>query len=166
MKTLILLRHAEAESPKGGEDHARPLTPKGIKMAGWIGHQLATRKIWPELVLCSDALRTRETCDGVMRAGALPQIIYTRHIYNAGEETLQDLVQEVEADFNCVLLIGHNPGMHNLAVALTEKGPKKTTPEFFQNFPAGSCVILQYNTPEWGGVMRDRGTLLDSFHPD
>ena len=111
MKTLCLMRHAEAE--KGGDDHARPLTAHGISQARKAAQWLQEQGIRPDFIISSDAVRTRQTADII---GPNPQL--TRDLYLAEAQTIFDLIPQ---DFETVLIMAHNPGIYELALRLAGK---------------------------------------------
>ena len=117
---LLLLRHAEAQAAPG-PDYERPLTAAGHRAAAELGAQLRARGIRPDRVLCSPALRTRQTwqalalnCEALRLEAAL---------YGAGAAGLRAHCAALEAYVGCALLIGHNPGISALAAQLAEAAP-------------------------------------------
>ena len=121
---LMLLRHAKAE--KGGpgtSDRDRPLNPRGYKDAPRIGAYMAHHALRPDRAVVSDARRTRETWEGV--ASALPQApaaTFEDALYNADPETIVELARESPNATPCVLMVGHNPGLHYAARLLIAAG--------------------------------------------
>jgi phosphohistidine phosphatase len=118
MKTLTLLRHAKAEEGSPGQDdHDRALRPRGHRAAVLVG--IETVGSVPDLVLCSTARRTRETLAGLVESwGQAPSVLYERELYLATPETLLKQLTRLATDTRSVWLIGHNPGLHELAVSL------------------------------------------------
>lgn len=121
MQTLLLLRHAHAEvghSP--GTDFDRPLSQRGLREAAAIGDYLRSNLLIPDLVLCSAAVRARETAETVLAAlGASVSSRYDPRIYEASAHELITVVTEVENSVSTLLLVGHNPGMEQLLKAMT-----------------------------------------------
>ncbi|SMF22088.1 SixA phosphatase family protein [Pseudobacteriovorax antillogorgiicola] len=112
MKTIILLRHGEAESPGKFEDHERPLTARGHSQAQFIGQALQSRGLIPDGVIVSDAKRTVETYKNVkdvMELNPRQEVVSSR-FYLAGVDRIFEEMAAIEDDINTVLLIGHNPG--------------------------------------------------------
>lgn len=120
MKKLYLLRHAKSDwtDPKLA-DHDRPLNPRGERAAQTMANYWATRKggpPQPDLILCSTALRARETLVRVMAAWpAPPPVEYERGLYLCGEELLLDRLKALSAQLDSVLLVAHNPDLQLLA---------------------------------------------------
>lgn len=123
MRTLYLLRHAKSSwANLGLADCERPLAPRGLRDAKRIAKHVGRLGITPELVLCSSAVRTQETLD-LLRptlAGAAVQV--EEQLYGASSETLLERIRSVPDEVGSVLLIGHNPGLQDLALALASRG--------------------------------------------
>jgi phosphohistidine phosphatase len=114
VRRLYLLRHAKSSwDDPGLADHDRPLAPRGRRAAKAIGRHLRDQGIEPELVLCSSAARARETLE---RAGLSGQI--EEGLYGAGASALLARLHRVPGEVASVMLIGHNPGMQELAFRL------------------------------------------------
>src|SRR3954471_16898341 len=117
MHRLHLLRHAKSSRDEGIDDKERPLSRRGRDDSRRIGETLPAgiRKV--DLVLCSSALRTRETAELVL-AGFKPppRILYEDALYLAGAKTLLRRLAQLGESEGSVLVIGHNPGLHELAI--------------------------------------------------
>jgi len=123
MRRLILLRHAKAEPlAAGGGDIDRPLATRGREDASIMGRVLAAEGLVPDLALVSDSRRTRETWDCLAPAFPDARPAFSRGLYNA---TAEELMEEVEAAAplgETVMVVAHNPGIHELAVNLLIDG--------------------------------------------
>ena len=126
---LILLRHAKAESPMGGQtDLDRPLADSGLADAETVGSWLAAHDYQPDLVLCSPARRTRETwraaLEGMRRAGVIvdPPVAYERGLYSEGAETTLRMVAEIPDEIKTLVVVGHNPTVSIVSAALDPEG--------------------------------------------
>jgi phosphohistidine phosphatase len=119
-RTLVLLRHAKSGWPDGVADAERPLAERGRRDAGAAGAWFAAHLPPLDLVLCSPAVRARETwrlvADGLPGA---PPVEYRDELYGASAGTLTWLAQEVPAELRTVALVGHNPGMTEAVTILT-----------------------------------------------
>ena len=138
IRQIILLRHAHAEPAAAGQqDEARPLTGGGQREAAAAGAWLVAHAAQPDRVLCSPALRTRETAGVVAAAlGATAALHYDERIYEATPASLIELLDE-HADADCVLLVGHNPGLETLVALLTDG-----TSDSGRGMPPGSIAWL------------------------
>ena len=161
VKTLYLLRHAKAESQSPSGDAGRKLTKGGRRAADAIAAFLGSLAPPPALLLCSPAIRTRETLERVVPAlPRRPLIAYEDAIYLAEPEALLRLLRETPESMGSVLLIGHNPGLHELAVRLVaDPGPLAA------EFPTAGLAVLRIEE-EWA-KLRWRGAALALFQsPD
>jgi phosphohistidine phosphatase len=120
MKHLYLLRHAKS-SWKHPElaDHDRPLAGRGRRAAKAIAKHIRAEGIAPELVLCSTARRARDTLERIEPALGRRSVKVERELYGASVRELLGRIRRVPSSVESVLLIGHNPGMQDLAAALT-----------------------------------------------
>jgi phosphohistidine phosphatase len=113
---LLLMRHAQAVDGAGAlGDHERPLTEYGIEQAEAAGEALRARGTEVDMVLCSDALRTRQTWAAL---GIDAECEPTREVYNAGSDTLLELIRLLDEEVGTAMIIGHSPGLPALAVDL------------------------------------------------
>jgi phosphohistidine phosphatase len=156
MPTLYLLRHAKSswgdpELP----DHDRPLAPRGERAAALIGEHLRSAGIAPALVLCSSAVRARETLDRVAPEGELR---IEPELYGAEEHDLLERVRLLPSRVESVMLIGHNPGLQELALLLAGQG--EALADLHRKFPTAALVTLGFEG-EWDqlgpGVARLEG---------
>jgi phosphohistidine phosphatase len=119
-RKLYLLRHAKSSwDDPALRDDERPLSERGRRAAGRLRAHFDATGLAPEVVLCSTARRTRETWD-VVRAGlhSEPAVEFRREIYLATTAELFDVIHEVQPDAASLMIIGHNPGLEDLAAAL------------------------------------------------
>jgi phosphohistidine phosphatase len=127
MRQLILMRHAQAmgAAPSGG-DRDRALSPVGRKEAALVGRALKDRGVRPDLAIVSAAKRTRETWTGVAEGMGLdsspPWLEVEAALYNADAATLRRHVEAAEDRCESLILIAHNPGVHQLAFDLLSDG--------------------------------------------
>lgn len=137
MRELILLRHAHAESAQPGQaDLDRALSAEGIAEAEAAGHWLASQKLVPDCVLCSPSRRTRETLEAVLGVVGYVEQRVEDSIYEASPGALIALADS-HAEVERLLLVGHNPGMEQLAALLHsgQSGDYRGMP------PAGIAVL-------------------------
>ena len=143
-RTLVLLRHAKAETPGETLDVDRRLAPRGEADAVAAGAWLAGRGLPPDLVICSPATRTRQTWHGVAvglaRGGAEtagPEVRYEPGLYEGGRTEVVDLLRAVPDGVATVLVIGHNPTMSDVSLLLR---PDEEEPDFAGLKTAGLAV--------------------------
>lgn len=147
-RLLYLLRHAKSDwGESATPDIERPLAPRGRKAARAMGRYLETSGISPELVLCSPARRTRETLKLMADAGAvLPKAEFKDWLYAASASTLLANLQALPPETVSAMLIGHNPGVEELAAMLAGTGADLA--RLRDKFPTGALAALQ--VPDWG----------------
>ena len=163
MKVLYLLRHAKSgPAERGEDDHARSLTGRGHRAADLVGELLETRPEAPELVLCSSSRRTRETLAHVLdRLSARPRVEIDPGLYLADRDVLLSRVRELPEEVEHALLVGHNPGIAELARYLATKGPAELLENLRRKFPTAALAILRLEGARWRDVQR--GARLDVF---
>ena len=120
---LILLRHAKSDWYSGAlSDHDRPLNGRGMRDAPRVGRWIDARGYHPEVVLCSSALRTRQTLDGVADGAGWQlddmDIRFLRELYHAGPGEILGAAGAAMEDANCEMVVGHNPGMEDALLEL------------------------------------------------
>ena len=163
MKTLWLLRHAKASAGGAGlSDRDRPLSARGRDAAERVGRHLAEREAHPELVLCSTSLRTRETIKLVQKGlGAALEIELEDELYLASERDLRKRVEQVADGVASVMLVGHNPGLGELALDLAVRGHAGSIAELRHKFPTGALAEFGVHSQRWSQLAR--GCELLSF---
>ena len=138
MRELILLRHAHAESATSGQDdRARPLSPAGLAEARAAGDWLREHGLAPDRVLCSPALRTRQTLDALGETGCA-DVREDEAIYEASPGSLIALA-DAHGDARRLLLVGHNPGLEQLA-ALLHSGQSSD----YRGMPPAGIAVLGF----------------------
>lgn len=153
MVTLYLLRHAKSSHGDGGlDDRDRPLNGRGRSAAAAIGRYLRDHALQPALILCSTAQRTRETLE-ILRTAAqwpidAPTIRYLDELYLAAPSDILRAVAETPAATESVMAIGHNPGLHDLALSLAAL-QSEGYPELLAHFPTGALAVLTSPEATW-----------------
>ena len=152
MKTLFLLRHASAENATTGlSDHDRALNGRGKQDAQAIGTFLKKQNLTFDFVLCSTALRARETADLVLAAADLiVSVRYDRRIYEASPLGLLQVISEINADASAVIVVGHNPGIAELLQSITDRAKPMAT---------GTLAKIDLDAREWGRIRESKATL-------
>lgn len=152
MKVLYLLRHAKSSWDDSGlADRDRPLAPRGRKAAGRIAAHLRTEQIAPAVVLCSSAVRTRQTLDAILPAlEGEPDVLIEDALYASGADGLLARIRATPEAAPSVLLIGHNPGIADLAFVLAGGGDAVALRRLREGFPTGALATLAVPHAEWG----------------
>jgi phosphohistidine phosphatase len=143
MKTLWLLRHAKSSwDDPALADHDRPLAPRGRKAGKRIRRWAADNGTRPDLVLCSTAERAQATLELVLPGLGSPDVELEAGLYHASADVLLDRVRALGPELDGVLLIGHNPGLHDLASLLAPPG--------VEALPTAALVELRLEVESWG----------------
>jgi phosphohistidine phosphatase len=141
MRTLYLLRHAKSSwDDPALPDLARPLAPRGLRDAKRIAKHIGRLGITPALVLCSSAVRTQETLDLLRPALTETAVQVEDQLYGASTATLLERIRSVPEEVGSVLLIGHNPGLQDLALVLASSGTELERLE--AKFPTAALATL------------------------
>jgi phosphohistidine phosphatase len=139
MLQLILLRHAKAESPEATDDFDRALAPRGREDAPQVAAALAAEGAAPDIALVSDARRTRETWELAAPFFPKTRVKYLHSLYHCSAEMLMAAAEL--ADTDRVMLIGHNPGMHELASRLAHRNNPLET-KLRSKFPTAAGAMF------------------------
>jgi len=144
-RTLLLLRHAKSSWVDPTlPDHDRPLASRGRRDAKRIAKHLAALEFEPELVLCSSAVRTRETLELVRPALGNSKVLFEDGLYGASSDELLARIRVVPDAVGSVMLIGHNPGLEQLALLLASSGDELRRLE--TKFPTAALATLAVET--------------------
>ena len=165
MKTLTLLRHAKSgwDDPVA-RDFDRPLNPKGQRAAAMMGRHMRAQGLVFDHVLASPAARVTETLAHVGKGyGGDLAPRWDPRVYLASAATLLDLVHELPAEAERVLLIGHNPGLEELVLNLVGEGPLRD--EVAVKFPTATLAEMRFDVADWPSVQRGGGALLRYVRP-
>ena len=165
MTTLHLLRHAKSSwADEELSDHDRPLAPRGRRAAKAMADHLRERGVAPQLVLCSSARRALETLELVAPAlGPKARVQVEDGLYGASGEELLDRLRRVPAATASVMLVGHNPAMQDLALALA--APGAATERLRAKFPTGALATLRIPDGGWPDLRRRGAELVDVVLP-
>lgn len=164
MKTLYLLRHAKsAWNDPSLDDHDRPLAPRGARAATLIGRHLRGEGFHPDVILCSTARRAVDTLALVtaQSGSAGPQVAaqYERGLYLSGEAALLDRLRRLPDGASTVLLVAHNPDLHNLAQDLAGHGEESLLRSLAAKFPTGALAVLTFAGDSWSDIGSRAGSL-------
>ncbi len=160
MLRLAILRHAEAVPLTDESDADRQLTPAGWEMAERMGRYFRDAGLKPDLALVSPAKRAKETFAGLERgAGETFAVDYVPGLYSADLRALEDVVTEAPADAKFLLLVGHNPGLAELAHVLAGHGNKVELTRMRGHFPAPALAVIDFDTDTWQRAKRGGGRL-------
>jgi phosphohistidine phosphatase len=162
-RVLYLLRHAKSSwDDPDLPDHDRPLAARGKKALPRLRRYVSDAGVAPTLVLCSSARRAVSTCEGIIEAlPGEPVVQVEDGLYTASGNRLLDRLREVDEEMTGVLLIGHNPGLHSLAVSLVGRGDEDLRAQLAAAFPTGALATLM--VPDLWADLAPSATILRDF---
>jgi phosphohistidine phosphatase len=164
VRQLFLLRHAKSSwDDPDLADHERPLAPRGLRASRLIAEHLAGTGIAPALVICSTATRARETLEAIQPSlGDEFELRIEPRVYAASAGELLELLRELDDDLESAMLVGHNPGIENLAVELAGRGERLG--ELRAKFPTAALATLEF-PGDWPDLRSGRAELLGFVKP-
>jgi phosphohistidine phosphatase len=166
MRRLMLLRHAKTETDApSGRDRDRRLDDRGRRDAAEIGGWIGRHPPFPDLALVSPAVRAHQTWevawDAMKELVPHPQVELLPELYGADPKQLLRAIRAASAaDPRRLLLVGHNPGMHELALALTGSGDAAGRKALTDNLPTSGLAIFDFAVDGWDDVAFRRGKLV------
>jgi phosphohistidine phosphatase len=160
-----LFRHGKSSwSDPTLADLDRPLAPRGERASRRIGKYIRRKKIRPALVLCSPSLRTRQTLAAIEPSlGDHCSVELESQLYAASEGELLERLRALPESVESVMLVGHNPGLQELACALSSGGAELALLE--QKFPTGALATLLVDCESWAALEPGDGELVDYVVP-
>jgi phosphohistidine phosphatase len=160
MRRLMLLRHAKTEHQTPGQrDHERMLTKRGRADAPAIGAYMSHHGLVPDVALVSPAKRAQETWELLAESfPTSPRLVNDDRIYNASAETLIAVISEVRGAHS-LLVVGHNPSLHDVALQLTVSGDAAARERLAQKLPTAGLVVIDLAFDDWSRLARHAGRL-------
>jgi phosphohistidine phosphatase len=161
MRRLLLFRHAKAERLQPGvPDSDRVLTERGRADAARMGVYIARHELAPDRALVSPSARTRETW--ALAAAALrpgPAANTDRRIYEATPQGLFNIVAGTDSSARTPILVGHNPGLHELALLLIAAGDVEMRERLREELPTSGLVVIDFAFDDWSQLHARCGRL-------
>jgi phosphohistidine phosphatase len=165
MRRVYLLRHAKSSwKDRSLADRDRPLAGRGRRAAKAVARHLEAEGIRPDLVLCSPARRTRETLERVEGAfGDRVEARLEETLYGASEAELLARLKALPQQVGSVMLIGHNPGLEELALALASEGAGLA--RLREKYPTAALATIDLSANDWSAIERGSGALVAYVRP-
>ena len=166
MRRLMLLRHAKTENDApSGRDQDRRLDNRGRRDAAEIGGWIGRHPPFPGMVLVSHAIRAHQTWEVAWEAMRdlvpEPQVELMPDLYGADPSQLLQIIRDASvADPKTLMLVGHNPGMHELALALAGSGDAAGRKALADNLPTSGLAVFDFEIDDWTDVAFRRGRLV------
>ena len=157
-RRLILMRHAKSSwGDPAQDDHERPLNGRGRRSAEALGAWLKAENILPDQILVSSAERTVETCE---RLNLEHEKTVLDALYHASPEVMMRVLKL--ATGQCVLMLGHNPGIAWLARDLVARAPDHPR---FSDYPTGATLVVDFAIESWGELKPGSGKAAKFITP-
>ena len=158
-RQLVLIRHAKAGD--GAVDRDRPLAHRGITEAPAVGRWLTQRRIAPDRVVVSPARRARQTWElAAAELGPTAEPVFDDRVYRNTVEDLLEIIRETPAEVTTLAVVGHNPGIEELATALDDgRGDDSSRRELATKYPTSGVAVFDVGD-SWAQV---RSATLTSF---
>jgi phosphohistidine phosphatase len=164
-RTLVLVRHGKSSWDYDVDDHERPLSGRGRRDAEALGRLLSQRSLRPDLVLCSDATRTKQTWESAKAGGATAsEIQYLRDIYHAWVPELLAMLRDVPDEIHTVLVLGHAPGIPDLVEHLCVRTDSPDWTQMDNKFPTSALAVVNVPGP-WAELGKGRAELASFIVP-
>ncbi len=164
-KRLFLLRHAMASSDFSGTDKERPLTPQGKEDAKALGKFMLHRSYMPELILCSNALRTRQTLESLNHHVGIENIDLRDVLYSGSTGDYLYEVQQVKDAYNNILLIAHNPSISELVRLLAAQGQESIIARLSDGYAPATLSVIECACDKWADIQPAENSLADYAAP-
>ena len=168
MRRLLLMRHAKTETDApSGKDFDRRLDDRGLQDAAAMGAWLDRHPPQPDLVCVSTAARARQTWDLIAaELDVQPVVAHLDELYSAGPAELLAVIRAAAVEDPATLMIvGHNPGLHELALGLIGGGDANDRRAIASNLPTGGIVIIDFAIEDWNDVAFRGGQLAQFVSP-
>lgn len=167
MKTVYLLRHAKSSwVDETLDDFERPLAKRGRHAAEAMAHYVAKKAITPQQILCSPAKRTQQTLECLQDVlGAAVPTRFEKPIYMASAGTLLRRLRRVSDGLESVMLVGHNPGLEQLAGILAHGGDLSAHRLINSGFTAGALAVIEADVEHWADLRQGCGRLKAFIRP-
>lgn len=168
MRHLLLLRHAKAVAhARGGEkDIDRELAPRGRRDAGLLGRHMLARGLRPDLALVSASARTRETAALLMAQWpASAPLDIQRALYLAEAPAVLDILRAAPDKARSLMVVGHNPGMADLAFNLTAAGDPDARMRMMAGFPTCALAVFEVKLDSWAELTFQSARLVEFVTP-
>lgn len=149
MRRLILFRHGKAVPHDAAPDFDRGLTARGMQDSAAVGRYLAQAYIFPDMALVSPAMRTKMTWDEAKTSFSDVSVRYEKALYLASSDQLLRQIHAVPDSIMTLVLVGHNPSLHDLAQELAGYGDRYALARLREHIPTAGIVVLDCDIDHW-----------------
>lgn len=163
MKKLYLLRHAQSGSKQALDDHSRTINAQGKQECKAMNAYIIQNNIKPEIILCSDAVRTQETGQAVFQGNNDIKITANKKLYQATPGEILKEIAKIDDSVGSVMIIAHNPGIGQLAKLLAGSGDMEIIKRIGTEYPTCGLTELSFNVERWKKIDPGSGVLERFF---
>jgi len=169
--TLHIMRHAKSDwSAHGLSDKQRLLNERGLHAASQMGGWMRRHQIKPDIILCSSAIRTQQTLQGLITGGlAIDRKVILDDLYLASTRTATGLINQHGSAHKSLMLIGHNPMCHELSAGIAIENTKGCDPlllsKISNSFPTGALASIEITANIWTNWDANSGRLKRFMRP-
>lgn len=150
----------------GGDDKARALTPKGKEDLAALGVYLGRKNVALDHILCSAAQRTQQSWEQIQsRLDTEADLEINERLYNASQDRLLEEIYALPDDVESVLLIAHNPGIHQLAFSLAHQAGESILGRLSRSFSPGTLVRVESDIQSWADFDTSRANVVELVDP-
>jgi phosphohistidine phosphatase len=158
MRKLFVMRHAKSSWDDASlSDFDRPLNDRGKRTAPFMGEFMAKKGLVPDVIISSPAVRARSTTESVVKKMKYSgDVTFDPEIYDAGPNTLLQIVSEISNEHCTAMLVGHNPGLESLIHHLTN---------IYEPMPTGALAVIELPIDDWSEIRGGVGRLAAFYRP-
>jgi len=164
-KRLFLLRHAQALGRSESGDKGRALSPKGKDDAQALGQAMQKNGYTPDIILCSPALRTRQTLEGLQKTIEIENVHFIEALYHGSTGDYLNEVQQVSEEYHNILVIAHNPCIYELVSVLATHGEDSVLMRLSEGYAPASLSVISCASKTWADIQPGENTLLSLNDP-
>ncbi len=164
-KRLFLLRHAQAESSQSNGDKSRNLTSQGKDDAAALGKEMQRQNFIPDLILCSPAVRTKQTLESVQNTLNIDNVKHSEILYNGSTGDYLYEIQQVSDEYNSVLFIAHNPSIYELVILLSGSGNDAAMQRLSEGYQPASLSVVDVKSETWADIQPAVNSLNAIMNP-
>jgi len=166
MLRLYIMRHAKSSwAVPGARDFDRELNERGLLDLAKLSKVFRKQKIAPDQIICSSAVRTRQTLEGIQDSFEnKPEVVFTERLYSSGLHEYIDIINGVK-NAKSLMIIGHNPMCGSLATSLPKDGDPDEFEKIAYKYPTAAISTIDFDFDDWSKVSKYTGTLVKSIFP-
>ena len=163
-RRIFILRHGKAQSDNGHGDRERPLSPQGRADMAALAMKIKNDTLIPDRVFCSPARRTRETLQLALPDFPAQNISFPDKAYNSSAQTLRDIARSAPDESQSIMIIAHNPGIHEFAVSLADE-KDVLADNLIAAYEPGTLTVIEVNAERWLDLPQGSGAIVTLLVP-